>query len=141
MVIENKPLYKPRVATPVDPPKGTAVRVHQVFLNADCRYQIPGLTALCLKNKIRVDLMGTGQMVVFVNTKRDMLKILACNGTPSPVLAQYRASSRIHDLVSVIQYIPQAFRQDGRLDLDEALRLAVTEHFERQGKNIEAMQR
>lgn len=113
---------------------GSSPRLHQVFLDADLRYQLPGLKIIMEKEKLRYDLMDPGLLIVFVNRKKDFIKVIACNGTPSPVLAQYRTGKVIRNLIPVIQFIPQAFRQNGILDLDRALALSLEKHFPQHGQ-------
>lgn len=123
--IVNKPVVKS--VTGLEPTSGT--RTIQVFLNADCRLMIPGLVALCKRHKIAVEEKVRGQLVVFLNTARNYLKVIACNGTPSPVLACYRLPrGSVHDL-SIIAEIPAAFNQHGEVEFDVALRRALEKHL------------
>lgn len=120
---------------------GNTPKLHQVFLDADLRYQLPGLKLLMEKEKIRYDLMDPGLLIVFVNRRRDFIKIIACNGTPNPILCLYRTEHVIHDLIPVIQFIPQAFKQNGTLDLNHALRLSLNKYFPKHGQKTETQDR
>lgn len=121
-MITNTPiLKKPQMGKTA----GHDVRVHQVFIDADLRCQIDGLMNLCRKHKLRPEYFDRGQLIVFINTARNYIKVLACNGSPAPVLASYRLpSGRIYDL-SAVQYIPEAFNSNGAVDFDYALKTAL----------------
>jgi hypothetical protein len=101
------------------------VRIHQVFLDADLRYQLPGLLELCGKHEIDIASKPHGNLVVFVNTAKDMIKVLACNSSTLPVLACYRLPSgsrgQQFDL-NIIAEIPKAFMARGSLDVQAAMK-------------------
>ena len=96
-------------------------------MEADLRYQLPGLLELCGKHGINVSEKPHGNLVVFVNTSKDMIKVVACNGTAFPVLACYRlptefTGSKRFDL-NIIAEIPKAFKAGGRgLDIQAAMK-------------------
>lgn len=104
-------------------------KLHQVFMDADLRYQLPGLLKQLQRQRIPYYEMDAGILIVFVNRRRDFIKIVACNGTPNPVLCVYRTDKVIQNLIPVIQFIPKCFQQDGRLDLEKALALSLERHF------------
>jgi hypothetical protein len=104
-------------------------RTHQVFLDADCRFMLPGLLALCESSGIDITEKEVGNLIVFVNTKKTLIKILACNGTTDPVLGVYRIPPGYphganFDL-SVIAEIPKAFGYSGQLDIAAAMKTAL----------------
>ncbi len=104
----------------------TRTRIHQVFLDADLRYQLGGLLELCGKHSIDVSEKPHGNLVVFVNTSKDMIKVIACNGTIYPVLATYRlprefTGAKRFDL-NIISEIPKAFMARGGLDIQAAMK-------------------
>lgn len=94
-------------------------KIIQVFLDSDMRNQFEGLTTLCANNKIKVPEKETGEFVVFINKRRNYLKILACNGTAHPVLAAYKTPERIID-IRILSQIPRAFNATGKFDVDKA---------------------
>ncbi len=127
MITNEVAIKKPSLGTT------SGTKIIQVFLDADCRFMLGGLIALCKKNKLFIEEMAVGQMIVFINTARNYIKLLACNGTPSPILACYRLPrGRIIDL-AIVAEIPKAFK-GGNLDYDEALRAAISKRFAKKRK-------
>lgn len=139
LIAEAKESIKKRQShitnTPLGPKRGykgtttNVVRTHQVFLDADCRYMIDGLLKVCSDAKIDVTDKPVGNLIVFVNTSRTLIKVIACNGTIDPVLGVYRIPPGYphgakFDL-SVISEIPKAFGYGGHLDIQEAMKLAL----------------
>lgn len=94
-------------------------KVIQVFLDTDMRYSFHGLIQICTENKIKIEEKEHGEFIVFLNTKRNYLKIIACNGTEYPILAAYQVPNRIIDL-RIISHIPKAFNASGRFEIDKA---------------------
>jgi len=106
-------------------------RVVQCFVDADLRYMIPGLVEVCRKNGVDVSKLERGSLVPFINRERTFIKVLACNGSAFPVLGCYRLPrGRVYDL-RVLGEIPSAFRADGGIDMDEAIRSTVEKYYER----------
>jgi len=109
-------------------------RIVQVFIDSDLRFSMPGLLALCKKNKIKVEDRGPGNLIVFVNTAKNMIKAIACNGTADPILTTYpipKGYPRGHKFdLSVISEIPRAFH-GGRLDIADAMRQSLLKKMEK----------
>ena len=115
------------------PPRG-APRIQQVFLDADLRPMARGLVETCLAHGIDVTRREHGELIVFLNRKRDYIKVLACNRSEQPVLCCYRLPhGQVYDL-SIIGEIPAAFRLDGTVDISKAMRQAVEAHLGEQRK-------
>lgn len=122
--VTNTPLTK----RPYRGADTTSFRTYQVFLDADCRFMLPGLLALCEKNGIDVTEKEIGNLIVFVNTKKTLIKIIACNGTIDPVLGVYRmppAFASGHFSLDIIAQIPRAFGYSGHFDISEAMAKAL----------------
>lgn len=95
-----------------------AGRIVQVFLNVDFRYGHDGLTVYALKNKVDVKQLNNGQYVVFVNTRRDKVKVYAANN-----IVAYMQLPRGRKVdMGVIRLIPKAFSNSGNLDYDGMLK-------------------
>lgn len=103
-------------------------KIIQVFLDTDMRFQFKGLIEICDKHKISIEDKEIGEFVVFINRKRNYLKILACNQSPKPVMAAYQTPEKIIDL-RIISQIPRAFNASGRFDIDRATEVFVKEKF------------
>jgi hypothetical protein len=101
-----------------------------VFFDTDMRLSFDGLIDLCKKNKLKIQEFDYGKLIVFVNTARTHIKILACNNSEAPVIGAYRMPhGRIYDL-RVIQNIPKAF-SGGRINFDEETRELLEDKFAR----------
>ncbi len=96
-------------------------RVVQVFIGADLRGQHPSLTKLCRKNGIDVTTLLPGHYVIFINSKRNRLKVFAANN----VLAYLKMPEGQYLDMRTIQYIPQAFTASGNIDYNKALKETV----------------
>lgn len=123
-------LETPRVLSRREPQKifAPTSRVLQCFLNADLRCGHNGLSALSRQNGIDITKLRPGQYVLFINSKKDKLKLYACNN----VLAYLRlpAGGRLN--MAAIQLIPRAFQNTGRIDYDKALREVLLTALARQ---------
>lgn len=107
-----------RIQTYPIPEHNKAGRVIQVFLNADLRYGMRGLSETCYKHGIKTLELKSGQYVVFVNRSRTMLKLITQNN----VVAQLkRNNGEVIDL-TIISRIPQAFLAQGTVSCDELIK-------------------
>lgn len=105
-------------------------RVLQCFLNADLRNGHEGLEKLAKDNGIDVTKLLPGQYVVFINSSKDKIKLYATNH----VIAYYKLEKgRIYD-PRVIAEIPKAFNGHQKLDMDVALKNAITKALARRQK-------
>lgn len=108
------------------------MRITRVFLNVDIRNGHIGLAQLAKEHRIDVNKLDNGEIVVFINTKRNKMKVYASN----QVLAYVSRDTRIS--LDAVKFIPLAFGARGRFDYDEALRLSVNEALAKgQRKSLE----
>lgn len=118
-----------KIADRLAPKRGA--RVQQCFLNTDLRYSAPGLIHLCDENGIDVSKRKHGELIVFINTARDHIKVLACNESTQPVVASYRLpKGRIYDL-RVVSEITKAFRADGTINFNKAMKNVLDKLLEK----------
>lgn len=92
-------------------------RIIQVFQNADLRYGLPGLTEICKKHGILAGKILRGHYVVFINSSRTMVKVIASGR----VLAQIRREKGERIDLQTISLIPYAFMANGKLSYDDML--------------------
>lgn len=95
-------------------------KIVQCFLDTDMRMSFNGLGKLLLKNNIQIQSKEVGEFIVFINSRHTYLRIMACNGTPHPVIASYRVPSKTPIDLRVIAMIPKAFNASGKFDIDQA---------------------
>lgn len=93
-------------------------RVIQCYLNSDLRNGHEGLTALAKKNGIHTGKLEAGQYVVFINSRKDRLKLYAANN----VVAYLKLEDGRKIDLNTIRLIPQVFNGSGKIDYDRALR-------------------
>ena len=104
------------------------------------RNQHDGLTRLAFKHKVRLDNLGAGEHVLFLNTRLDKIKMYSANG----VLSYYRAPGGNKLNLNMVSFIPQCFGGSG-MNWQKAERLAVesmlaklkTKHHEPSGEPLE----
>lgn len=99
----------------------SAGRVIQCFLNTDLRNGHDGLSVIAKGSGINVTALQPGQYVVFINTAKNKLKIYTANN----VVAFFRATSGQPIDLNTIRLIPLAFRSNGHLDYDRALKQVI----------------
>jgi hypothetical protein len=93
-----------------------------IFWDVDFRNGHDGLNQIAKEKKIQIRNMPHGEMVLFVNSKRNMIKVLASTGEENSngVVAFYKCPrGRINEYS--LQFIAQAFR-GGEIRYDEALK-------------------
>lgn len=105
-------------------------RVLQCFFNADLRNGHEGLQQIATEAGLDVGKLSPGQYVIFVNAKRDRLKLYAANH----VVAYYKAPAGQSINLLTIQEIPRAFMSTGRIDYDVALKAAIEKTMERRAR-------
>lgn len=102
-------------------------RVIQCYLNSDLRCSHDGLAEVAKKDKIMVKSLEPGQYVVFINSKKDRMKVYASNN----VLAYLRLEDGRRIDLNTVREIPRAFAASGRIDYDKALEKVVREGLEK----------
>lgn len=78
-------------------------KIYRCFFDTDLRNGHDGLTLLAIRNKINLKMLDHGEFVVFINRRRNALKLFAANN----VIAHYR-QSHIIDL-NTIRLLPTVF--------------------------------
>ena len=81
-----------------------------------------GLTKLAKKFKRDPMSLGQGELLMFLNRKRDKLKIMGHRGL---VLGYLKMPGGNRIMLDAIQYIPKAFGARGEIDYDSALKKAL----------------
>lgn len=102
-------------------PQSQNCRVAQVFLNVDFRNQHEGLAAVARKAGLDPAKLQPGQFVVFLNSKKDRIKLYGAHN----VVAYHKSETRID--MTVLPRIIQAFNRHGTIDYDSVLRQRLTE--------------
>lgn len=108
-------------------------RVIHVFLNSDMRNGHEGLALTARQNKIDIAQLQPGQYLVFINSKKDRLKVYAAFG----VVAYLRLPSGQTLNMESIRLIPRAFNGGINLDYDKALRETLEEALQRRNRSVE----
>ena len=98
----------------------------QVFLNTDLRMGHPGLSKLAIKNKLNPDTLADGEYILFINSKKNKLKLYAAK----EIVAYLRLKTGVLDM-RAISIIPRVFESRGRVDYDEAIREVLTKELAR----------
>jgi len=99
---------------------GTIIRC---FLDSDLRSGHLGLTNQARKEKVFTNELGAGEYVVFINRKRDRVKVY----TGNEVIAYMKAPRGTQIDLRVIEQIPKAFLSRGSLSYDRALEKVLSE--------------
>src|SRR4051794_35646980 len=102
------------------------MRVIQCFMNVNMGNGHDGLKAIARRGaNINADEMGPGEYLVFINRKREKIKVLCTGGegTQKTLVFAYARYKHAIDL-NAIQFIPHAF-QGGNFNFDRALQLAL----------------
>ena len=94
-----------------------------IFQDADCRYGEPGLCDLAKKH-VELDALRPGELLIFVNTQKTMVKILATTGYGFCVTGFRSPVGRIE--LRALKHIPAAFN-GGEIRYDKALAKALIE--------------
>lgn len=87
------------------------------YLNSDLRCGHRGLSKVAQKDGFKVNELEPGNYLVFINTKKDKVKVYAAHQVVAYLMLE---KGRSIDL-RVIQMIPKAFEGKGRFDYDESL--------------------
>lgn len=110
-----------------------ANRLVHVFYGTDMRCAHPGLIKIAAEAKVHLVNLKPGDLLCFINNKRDKIKVLAPLGEEDSegVVAYYKSPHGRIDSNSV-QFIPRAF--DGsRLDMNSAIKSALLKRLNARG--------
>jgi len=94
------------------------------FANSDMRCGHTGLAAIAKKRGINLDNLGVGDLVVFVNSKQDKVKVATAGYT----LSYLRMPSGQRINPGVISLIPKFFN-GGQINYSGALRQVIMKEF------------
>lgn len=97
-------------------------RAVSIFMGADLRAGHVGLRALAQKHRVQLSALGSGECVVFINRARNKIKSYSFNGVISYVRFD---DARRGVSIEALDELPRAFRSDGTLDYDRALRVSL----------------
>lgn len=101
-------------------------RIVRVIFDADLRCSHDGLRATAKKLSVSVDDLNMGEYVVFINSKKNMLKLYASGNT----IAHFKTPDHRKMNLKVIAQIPKYF--NGReLKYDDALKAVIEKEFGR----------
>jgi len=109
-------------------------RLLHIIPDTDMRARHEGLADWAKKNGVRWKNLKPGDIVAFLNTKRDRIMVLGVLDEEDSygLLGYYRAPhGRV--MPEAIQYIPKVFG-GGRFNMNEATREALTEILERKAR-------
>jgi hypothetical protein len=86
----------------------------------------PGLTALARKFKKDPATLKDGELLMFLNRKRDKLKMMGHQGI---VLGYLRMPKGRQIMLEAIQYLPKAFGAQGEINYDRALHTVLSDRL------------
>ena len=113
------------------------IKLVHIIWDADLRGRQPGLAAqMKTVAKLKPTDLDPGELVVFVNRKRDKIAVLAGVSEEESlgVMGYYCSPSGRVDTMA-LQYIPQSFGANGRMDMNEATRKAILERLKKKGRD------
>lgn len=102
----------------------------RLFKDTDMRNQHDGLNKIAKRNKVKLDQLGAGEHVVFVNTQLNRVKLYSANG----VLSYYRAPAKQKINPGMVEMIPLCFNAAKGMDWEKADRLAFDKLFAKYNK-------
>lgn len=100
-------------------------KVVHCFQKVDMRNQHDGLTRIAQKSKVRLDQLGAGEHVIFINANLNKVKMYSASG----VLSYKRSDGGCLNL-GMIEQIPLCF-EGGKVDWDKAEKLALEKQLAR----------
>lgn len=105
--------------------------IMRVFLNADLRAGHDGLSKLAKDNGVRTDQLEPGNYVIFINSKRNKLKMYAAN----QVIAYLRLKDNRSLDLRTIKHLPRVF--NGKtINYDLALSTVLEAEMAKKQKNL-----
>ncbi len=88
----------------------------KAFLDVDMGYRYQGLTVLLAENDLTIDAVNPGEVIVFLNTRRDKAWIL-CHG---PYLVYLTNLNGVTP--TTLARLPRAFNADAEVNLSDEMR-------------------
>jgi hypothetical protein len=101
-------------------------RTIKLFTNVHMGQSHRGLSLIAARGDAHLDRLGDGEIVMFLNTKMDKLKIMGAGGLVVGYLKMI--SGRRIDM-QAIQHIPNTFGSNGELRYDQALRRSLEQRL------------
>lgn len=93
----------------------------EVFLGADLRCSHQGLIELAAKHGVMIKNLKPGEAIVYINAKKDRLKVLSWNRVLSYV--NFTGDRKLD--LDALSEIPKAISPDGTMDYKKALRVTL----------------
>lgn len=100
------------------------------YLNSDLRAGHDGLAKVALKDKIRVQELSPGEFVIFINARKDKVKVYAAQN----VVAYLRSPSGRIDM-NTIREIPRVFN-GAAINYDAALKKILSENLLKRNRHV-----
>ncbi len=83
----------------------------------------PGLVDMARKHGVHAEKLEPNELILFVNTAKDKLKLLGGNGK---VIAYLRSPNKQKLNISALRFIPLIFSARGVIDYNQALKMELT---------------
>lgn len=87
-----------------------------------------GLRGLAKLHRLPIEGLAQGELLLFLNRAKDKIKMVGHGGQ---VIAYFKMPHGRRLPLEAIQYIPQTFTADGKVDLDAAIEKHVTSALSR----------
>lgn len=100
-------------------------RIFKLFLNVHMGLGHDGLSKIALKGKIKLQELNESDLIMFLNTKGDKLKVLGAQGK---VVGYLRNPDKRPIMREALQYIPHTFGASG-FDYDAACAAALQQRL------------
>lgn len=107
-------------------------KILRVFLETDMRSQHDGLIKVAKAQKVDLTSVNMGEHVLFINRKMDRIKLYSSSG----VLSYFRSTKGRLSL-HVIEQIPRCFDAKGKINWDQAERLALDKQLKTGKKDLQ----
>lgn len=98
-------------------------KIFKLFLNTHMGLGHEGLAKIAAKSKIKLMELDEKDLIMFLNTKMDKLKVLGAQGK---VVGYFRSPERRPIMAEALKYIPHTFGSTG-FDYDAACEMALKE--------------
>lgn len=98
-------------------------KIFKLFTNTHMGLGHDGLSKIARKNKIKLEELDETDLILFLNTKLDKLKVLGAQGK---VIGYYRSPDRRRIEPKALKYIPHTFGVNG-FDYEAACALLIQE--------------
>lgn len=103
----------------------TAFKLIQVVQDANLSRMFDGFALIFKKNGLNFSDLIPGEVVMFLNRKRDYIKLIVGNGTADPVIAAYRFPKGMRLPTKATDEVVRSFVKTGAVQMDDRLRIAL----------------